>query len=446
MKLMELGRSMKLRRLFSILAVISLSACTGMSSFSFRDMFKVENKPVYKIGDPYKIDGVTYYPKEDYQYSEIGLASWYGKDFHGSLTANGEVFDMNALTAAHKTLPMPSFVRVTNLANGKNLVLRVNDRGPFVPGRIIDVSRKAARILGFSEHGLTQVKVEILPEDSLRLKEKMLGITQDTSDMIDNIGGEGKNFKEEQEIGSYQLDNAVEYFPLYEDEEDEKRFSPELEEPEVLDLEDEEDEEDNDEYGHKAKLQDWPDGQAIKAGDRQYVKAYPVQEENYPNTVNVVPVYQAPVQYQAVAPVGYVAPEPVEYIPNPYFTYQNPVVVESAPVLVPQPTAAYNGVNVDVIQDTYADEKSSAVEDEPIASCGSYYVQAASYKKKAYADELKGKLSATINDVFVAKTDVKGTTYYRVRIGPVLDKASANAISGNLHAYGIDKPVVIQNK
>lgn len=124
----------------------------------------------YKVGKPYAIQGKTYYPAEDYTYSEIGVASWYGPGFHGKRTANGEVFDMNALTAAHRTLPMPSMVRVTNLDNGRSIVLRVNDRGPFARDRILDVSRRAAQLLGFLKQGTAKVKVEILPEESMTLK------------------------------------------------------------------------------------------------------------------------------------------------------------------------------------------------------------------------------------------------------------------------------------
>ena len=94
----------------------------------------------YKVGNPYQIAGKWYYPKEDYEYVETGIASWYGPGFHGKRTANGEIYDQNALTAAHRTLPMPSAVRVTNLENGRSLTLRVNDRGPFARGRIIDVT------------------------------------------------------------------------------------------------------------------------------------------------------------------------------------------------------------------------------------------------------------------------------------------------------------------
>ena len=116
----------------------------------------------YKIGQPYHEAGVWYYPREQPDYDETGIASWYGPDFHGKRTANGEVFDAGGLTAAHPTLPMPVNVRVTNLENGRSLVLRVNDRGPFAQGRIIDVSARAAELLGFYEKGTAHVRVTYL--------------------------------------------------------------------------------------------------------------------------------------------------------------------------------------------------------------------------------------------------------------------------------------------
>ncbi len=125
-------------------------------------------QPRYKVGQPYQIDGVWYYPREDPDYDETGIASWYGADFHGKTTANGETYDMNALTAAHKTLPMPSSVRVTNLENGRSMVLRVNDRGPFVHGRIIDVSRRASQLLGFHKQGIAKVRVSVLQSGGKR--------------------------------------------------------------------------------------------------------------------------------------------------------------------------------------------------------------------------------------------------------------------------------------
>lgn len=117
-----------------------------------------------KIGNPYKVAGVWYHPKEDPTYDQIGHASWYGKDFHGKKTANGEIYNMNALTAAHKTLPLPTFVKVTNLENNRSIVLRVNDRGPFVAGRLIDVSRRGAQLLGFQKQGVTRVRIQVSDE------------------------------------------------------------------------------------------------------------------------------------------------------------------------------------------------------------------------------------------------------------------------------------------
>jgi len=114
---------------------------------------------IYKIGNPYQQDGIWYYPHEQPDYDETGVASWYGAEFHGQRTANGEIFDSNSLTAAHRTLPMPVNVRVTNLQNGRSLIVRVNDRGPFARGRIIDVSARAADLLGFKNQGTARVRV-----------------------------------------------------------------------------------------------------------------------------------------------------------------------------------------------------------------------------------------------------------------------------------------------
>src|SRR5215510_5281426 len=123
----------------------------------------------YKIGKPYQVEGVWYYPKADYRYSETGIASWYGPGFHGKRTANGEVYDENGLTAAHKTLPMPSMVRVTNLENGRSIEVRINDRGPFSAGRLIDLTRRGAQLLGFIDQGTARVRVDIMPEESQQL-------------------------------------------------------------------------------------------------------------------------------------------------------------------------------------------------------------------------------------------------------------------------------------
>jgi rare lipoprotein A len=117
---------------------------------------------VYRVGKPYTVAGRTYTPEENIDYVADGLASWYGDDFHGRYTANGEVYDMNSISAAHPTLPLPSYVRVTNLANRRSIVVRVNDRGPYVGNRIIDLSSKTAQLLGFHGKGVARVRVEYI--------------------------------------------------------------------------------------------------------------------------------------------------------------------------------------------------------------------------------------------------------------------------------------------
>ena len=123
--------------------------------------------PQYKIGNPYQIAGVWYYPREEPDYDATGIASWYGTQFHGRLTANGEVFDRTIISAAHPTLPMPVNVRVTNLDNGRSIVVRINDRGPFVRGRIIDLSEQGAELLGFKDRGLARVRVTFISRADL---------------------------------------------------------------------------------------------------------------------------------------------------------------------------------------------------------------------------------------------------------------------------------------
>lgn len=135
-------------------AAMTLSACS-----TTEEAPQGMNGGFYKVGSPYQIKGVWYYPKEEPGYDETGIASWYGEYFHGRKTANGEIYNMNSLTAAHRTLPLPSFVDVTNLENGKQIRLRVNDRGPYARGRIIDVSKRAAELLGFKHQGVAKVRV-----------------------------------------------------------------------------------------------------------------------------------------------------------------------------------------------------------------------------------------------------------------------------------------------
>jgi len=154
---------------------LALAACSSTSNFGGIDpRYGVAASPrvvepgqpvpkgggVYRVGQPYMVAGRMYVPQTDPNYRAEGLASWYGSDFHGRLTANGEVYDMHALSAAHPTLPMPSYARVTNLANRRSVIVRINDRGPYHSHREVDLSGKAAEVLGFRGLGVARVRVE----------------------------------------------------------------------------------------------------------------------------------------------------------------------------------------------------------------------------------------------------------------------------------------------
>lgn len=154
-----------------LIAATSLSGCSSggkVSGTGLSPRVIPLGQPVpkgggrWKVGSPYKIDGRWYRPREDTRYDRTGTASWYGEMFHGRYTANGEIYDMDALTAAHPTLPMPVYAKVTNMRNGRSLVVRINDRGPYKHDRVIDLSRRSARLLGFERNGTAPVRVQYL--------------------------------------------------------------------------------------------------------------------------------------------------------------------------------------------------------------------------------------------------------------------------------------------
>lgn len=155
------------------IALLLLSSCASRKSTT----------GYYKVGKPYKIADKIYTPKIQNDYDEVGMASWYGSDFHRKETANGATFNRNSITAAHRTLPLPCMVKVTNLSNNKTLVVMVNDRGPFSKSRILDMSEHAADLLGFRGKGTTKVRVQYLPEQTAKL-------------IADLPGARGKNFAE----------------------------------------------------------------------------------------------------------------------------------------------------------------------------------------------------------------------------------------------------------
>ena len=153
------------RSLVPVFLLLVMASCTTVElvKSAAQGIFSGDEKRngVYKVGNPYQIEGRWYYPKEEPDYQEVGIASWYGDKFHKKVTANGEIFNKHLVSAAHRTLPIPSVVNVTNLSNGQALTVRINDRGPFAKDRIIDLSEKAADLLGFKDKGTQRVKVEL---------------------------------------------------------------------------------------------------------------------------------------------------------------------------------------------------------------------------------------------------------------------------------------------
>ena len=157
----------RLARVCAALLALMLAAACG----SRHAGTSVASRGMYKVGQPYSIDGVTYVPMEEFQHVETGVASWYGPGFHGKNTANGETYDQHDRTAAHRTLQMPSVLRVTNLENGQSTVVRVNDRGPFARSRILDVSQVAAEELGMTRNGTARVRIDQLEAESQAVKQ-----------------------------------------------------------------------------------------------------------------------------------------------------------------------------------------------------------------------------------------------------------------------------------
>lgn len=280
---------------------------------------------VYKVGNPYKILGRWYYPKEDYTYKEVGTASWYGPDFHAKRTANGEKYDMHSLTAAHRTLPLPSIVRVTNLENGRSLVVRVNDRGPYARNRIIDVSKKVAQLLGFLEQGTAKVRVEVLEKESKNLKAALTGN------------------------------------PAYAD-------------------------------------------------------------------VNAAPV--AKVQTAAMTPIGgaAVAADSVNYASvTPDYDYE----------------PEQSGLKMPPVQKvTFVSEKDNSP--HTTAAAQGFYVQAGAFTSRESAVAL-GKRLNKFGQSHITQADVKGKTFYRVRIGPFSEHSSALRTQAEIRDFGIPAAHIVEN-
>ena len=232
-------KSLNLNQIYILFSIFLIQSCTsgvevaanlGKKYLIPKEERAITAKPIYKIGNKYNVKGKFYFPKKDLSYNKTGIASWYGPKFHGKLTANGEIYNQYALTAAHKTLPLPSAVKVTNLQNNKSIILRINDRGPFVNDRIIDLSSKAADILDLKKNGTGLVRVTILKDKSLLLEKlakngsfpeimdlpkaelPTVNIPQTTTVKID---GTNKKYKSIKKRIKYDLNNLKKEYKIF---------------------------------------------------------------------------------------------------------------------------------------------------------------------------------------------------------------------------------------
>jgi len=359
-----------------------------------------KSQGTYKVGSAYKIKGRKYYPQEDFNYKAKGIASWYGPGFHGKKTANGETYDQYELTAAHKTLQMPSFVRVTNLENGRSVVVRVNDRGPYAYGRIIDVSKKAADLLGFRRKGTAKVKLEVLEKESRAIASAAKS-GRDTTQM------------------AYNNVKAQHYHPQKEKIALNANFDPLL-------------------YNKPAVRQnvgfEASDNMAVLINDAQ---ALP--ESLQPATIQA--------QDLRVVDVASVEKSQIQQVER-LVTNMQP----SQPA-VTQQNNDFNFLNeLDFLQKAKPEitghlNKEGRFMPDPVVSkrtvkSSDIYVQAGSFSNRGNAETLRHNLSS-LGNAAVAQIQVKDQTFYRVRLGPILNVSQADTLLADVISKGHDTARIV---
>lgn len=406
-----------------ILALLLLVVTVGLAGCASNDT----SSGRFKVGKPYTIGGRTYYPEENYTHTETGIASWYGPGFHGRKTANGERFDENELTAAHRTLQMPSLVRVTNLENGNSVVVRVTDRGPFHGNRVIDVSKKAADLLGFRGNGTAKVKLQVLGPESMALAEaaRRKISTKGAEVAVNNTG---------------QLDERFAAF-----------------------------------YPGMAPLQKQPEGKI--AADVMVAEAEnaAVPYEPASNIERVVAGELVPPQ-EITPAAGYPGDEtarvpvpPRKVMAQGYEAQPRPPsdVADTAPYppMTPperQATATYEGarirprglsssrhagIPVATLQPSDLAPRAPAYTQEPKVqvvpvSPTQIYVQAGSFTSQGNAAEVQKQVSS-IGPARVHTANIGGQPYYRVRIGPIESVEKADAVVNTLQRQGRQATIIV---
>lgn len=368
----------KLYITLSLACVAFLSACSQPGQ-------QASNTGV-KLGKPYEIDGRVYSPTYNPSYDETGIASWYGPGFHGGLTASGERYDQNDITAAHKTLPMPSIVKVTNLDNGRSTIVRINDRGPFVGDRLIDLSKGAATQLGMLHHGTAHVRVQFLDHETREYVSNLPNGAQSLKrlDMFAK-GGSGRAYNPNDIMVSDVTSPPVAVTP-----------------------------------------QTMPAAPVQIAQVSEPSKSLPFVAPSYPGYPQRVmaakqPVVREPVdKAPAVAQVAYVTP-----------------VSPALPKVESDSAAVPVTAHVAVVGEKYADAA---------RSFGSrpYFIQAGTFGIKDNAERMLGALSE-IGQAKIVESIAREKKLYRVLAGPFNSRADAENILSRLDTAGISGAKIIRD-
>lgn len=383
---------------------------------------------ILKIGNPYDIAGRTYYPAHDPDYVEEGIASWYGPKFHGRATANGERFDQNQLTAAHRTLPLPSMVRVTNLENGRVSILKVNDRGPFAKDRIIDLSKKAAEDLGVIAKGTAHVRVEYLPNETRQLVAGLLRNNQIKADSatltmlaMNDLQYEGA-VASDAGSGFGLISSAQAAEPVYG-----ATVTGAVSERAPL---------------APVTSQDLPAAQGSETQMARIERTAPASAQPIPYGEGGVVPRTMPLnadEYGAASSAEVNAPvqaEPIlpdtTFSPQPYSTPAEPARPQElqplpqeveAPAYQPAPAATQPGL---------------------AASPTGFFIQAGSFSQESNAHDLSQRL-AGLGRTSVKPVDINGRTWYRVRLGPINDPATMQATLQNVQSMGVQDARVVKD-
>ncbi len=403
----------------------------------------VNGKPVHptiKIGKPYKVKDETYYPEYKPEYVEEGIASWYGPNFHGKSTANGERYNQYAMTAAHKTLPMPSMVRVTNKKTGKSIVVRVNDRGPFAAGRVIDLSRAAAEELGMIGAGTAPVKVEYLKAETERYIAKLqLKKPAEWTDRDVQLAKAEDHYLDTSGIGKPDPIDVSNLHPVEPAEEIPNifAFNSPLKEPSTL------------------------EAKGVKIEEIGYAQdAFSILDSAHAATPNTPPPKRVSYVAPNTPPPDYTQPALIQPNPEPLLTAAGDWIDDPPPDKKPADVqrstfvAPINNVgrSPSTFPGTYTfrpkgeGSERTALAGEGRAerqATGRYFVLAGSFSNPANAQNLAVKLSGA-TETEIMQVHVNNKPFHRLRLGPCANDDIAQELVARLRDYGINDAKIIK--